>query len=277
MTVLAFSWGACIGSFLNVCVHRVPRDLSIVRPRSFCPKCGRMIPSYLNLPIISYIMLRAKCAYCKAPIRPRYMLIELFTAILFLLIWLKVPGLPWGHELHLDPLTDPWLVPILWMFVSGLIVGTFIDLEYMIIPDIITCGGMVVGLVVSFIFPSLHGEMERIPALLMSLKGLAVGGGTLWLVSAIGSWIFRKDAMGQGDVKLLAAIGAFLGWKAVLFTIMVSSLAGSIIGVLLILCKGRQMSSRIPFGPYLAFAAIVWVLWGPSLWQGYINLLTPSP
>lgn len=276
-TVLAFSWGACIGSFLNVCVHRMPRDLSVVRPRSFCPKCGKMIPSHLNLPIISYIMLGAKCAFCKAPIRPRYVLIELFTAILFLLIWLKAPFLHWGQGLHLAPLTDPLVVPVMWVFVSGLIVGTFIDLEYMIIPDRITYGGIVAGLVASVLLPSLHGETERIPALLTSLKGMAIGGGSLWLVSVIGRWIFRKDAMGLGDVKLLAAIGAFLGWQAVIFTIMLSSLAGSIVGVILVLCKGREMSSRIPFGPYLAFAAIIWVLWGPLLWQGYINILTPGP
>jgi leader peptidase (prepilin peptidase)/N-methyltransferase len=277
MTLLAVSWGACIGSFLNVCVHRMPRDLSVVKPRSFCPKCGRLIPGYFNIPIISYIMLRAKCAYCKSPIRPRYVLIEAFTALLFLLIWLKTPLLAWGQGLHLIPLADTLAVPVLWLFVSGLIVGTFIDLEYMIIPDSITWGGMLAGLIASFAIPSLQNETNHTGGLVMSLMGLVVGGGSLWLVSIVGRWIFRKDAMGLGDVKLLAAIGAFLGWRAVLFTIMASSLLGSIIGVILILCKGRQMSSRIPFGPYLAFAAVLWVLWGPLLWQGYINLLTPEP
>lgn len=275
LTVLAISWGACIGSFLNVCVHRMPRDLSIVKPRSFCPKCGRMIPGYLNIPIISYIMLGAKCAYCKTSIRPRYVLIEAFTSLLFLLIWLKTPLLDWGHGLHLVKLTNTLEVPVLWVFVSGLIVGTFIDLEYMIIPDVITFGGMATGLLASFLLPSLQNETGHVSGLLTSLFGLVVGGGSLWLVSKLGSWIFKKDAMGLGDVKLLAAIGAFLGWQAVLFTIMVSSLAGSIVGVILILCKGRHMSSRIPFGPYLAFAATIWVFWGPLLWQGYVNLLMP--
>lgn len=275
-TALAFLWGACIGSFLNVCIHRIPRDLSVVRPRSFCPTCGRMIPAWLNLPILSYLMLLGKCAYCKVPIRPRYMLVELLTAVLFLLVWLKLPLLDWGQLLHLAPMDQPWLVLIYWIFISGLLVGTFIDFEYMIIPDIITCGGAAAGLVLSTLLPALHGMDSAGAGFVASLKGLAVGGGILWLVSAIGSWMFRKDAMGQGDVKLLAAIGAFLGWQAVLFTLVISSFVGAAAGLMQMAVGGRERAGRIPFGPYLSFAAILWVFWGPQLLQCYFDLLTPA-
>jgi leader peptidase (prepilin peptidase)/N-methyltransferase len=159
---------------------------------------------------------------------------------------------------------------------SGLVLGTFVDFDHMIIPDRVTLGGIVAGLILSPLIPSLHGEATWFPALRESVFGAALGWGLLWAVAVIGKLIFRKEAMGFGDVKLLGAIGAFLGWRAVLFTVTVSSFFGAVVGLLLVAISRRGMQSRIPYGPYLALAALLWVFWGHWLWDGYLNLLTPA-
>lgn len=257
-TLLSFLGGACIGSFLNVCVYRIPLDLSLNKPRrSFCPTCKASIAWYDNIPLVSYFLLRGRCRHCHASISPRYVVVELVTAVLFLLVWLK-----YGWS----PLTLIYL-----FMVAGLIVATFVDLEHLIIPDRISLGGMPVGLFLSALFPLLHGADHPLTGFMRSGIGLLAGFGILWLVATLGKMAFKKDAMGFGDVKLLGAIGAFVGWHGVLFTIMISSLAGSVIGLSFIFSGKKEWQSRIPYGPYLALAAVIWILWGIEWWDAYIQ------
>lgn len=275
MSLLSFAWGASWGSFLNVCIYRIPLDLSVVKPRSHCPNCKKMIPWYYNIPLLSYLMLRGKCAYCHAKISPRYVLVELLVAVLFLLIWMKfaiVAGYipPFGMKVF----SSPWLIPVYWLVISGLVVGTFIDFEYMIIPDRVTLGGIVAGLIFSVAVPELQGKETHLAGFISSVIGLVVGWGSLWLVAIIGKAIFKKDAMGFGDVKLMGAIGAFFGWQSVLFVIMVSSLFGAVIGGVLVIAGKEKMQGRIPYGPYISLAALIWVLWGAKLWNMYVHLIT---
>lgn len=275
LNVLTFVWGACLGSFLNVCIYRIPRELSVVAPRSFCPACQRRIPWYLNVPLLSWLMLRGRCRYCRAPISPRYFLVELLVGLLFLLVWLKFPAGAGPRPLGLVPIYDWRLVLIFWLAVFGLVLGTFVDFEHFIIPDRVTLGGILIGLALSGWVPGLHGERETLHGLLWSSLGALLGWGTLWLTAVIGTWVFKKEAMGFGDVKLLGAIGAFLGSKAVLFVILASSFFGAAVGLSLVLFRRREMQSRIPFGPYLSLAALLWILWGPAIWRAYLALMTP--
>lgn len=259
LTLLSFFGGACIGSFLNVCIHRIPRDASIVRPRSRCPACGSAIAWYDNIPIVSFFLLRGRCRRCAARISLRYPFVELLTAVLFLAVWNR-----YGFDAR---------TPVFMAVISALILATFVDLDYMIIPDRISLGGMPAGLLASALVPSLHGETAALPALMASGLGILAGSGLLFLVALLGRLAFKKDAMGLGDVKLLGAIGAFIGWQGVVFTILVSSLLGSIFGVAMILGGARAWQSRIPYGPYLAAAAIIWILGGSVWWEAYVNWL----
>ena len=277
-TVLSFVWGSCIGSFLNVCIHRIPLDQSVVKPRSHCPHCGNLIPWHHNIPLFSFVALGAKCANCGEKISARYFLVELLVAVLFLLVWLKFDMGQGAVVLGMVPIggADWILIPIYWMVVSGLVLGTFVDFEHLIIPDRVTLGGIAAGLLLSAAVPALHGESLIVRSLLRSVTGLATGWGILWLISVVGRVAFKKDAMGFGDVKLMGAIGAFFGWQAVMFTLVISSLAGSIVGIALVLCGRKAMQSRIPYGPYIALAALLWMLWGAHLCQAYIDLMTPA-
>lgn len=255
-TLLAFAFGACIGSFLNVCIYRIPRDESVVRPRSHCPACGHLIAWYDNLPLVSYFLLRARCRNCGGAIARRYVVVELLTAALFLAVW---------NAYGWDGRTLVYM-----LFIGGLILGTFVDLDYMIIPDRVSVGGMAAGLACSALVPALHGRDAAAASVLASLVGLAAGAGSLWLVGWIGRLVLKKDAMGLGDVKLLGAIGAFLGWPGVVFTVLVSSLLGSVAGVSMIALRHREWQSRIPYGPYLALAAVIWILGGRHAWDAYV-------
>jgi leader peptidase (prepilin peptidase) / N-methyltransferase len=272
---LVFCFGACWGSFLNVCIYRIPLDQSVVTPRSHCPQCGQMIAWYDNIPLLSFCLLRARCRRCAQPISPRYVLVELLVAALFVLVWLKLGPAGAVRPLGLAPVAEFRLVLIYWLAVFGLVLGTFVDFEHMIIPDRVSLGGIVAGLVLSAAAPALHGAATWLGGLGSAAIGAVVGSGLLWVVALLGKLAFRKDAMGMGDVKLLGAIGAFLGWGAVLFTLMVSSFAGSIVGLVLVASKRKEMQGRIPYGPYLALAALIWLLWGPTLWNAYVNWLTP--
>jgi len=274
--VLSFVWGTCIGSFLNVCIHRIPRDLSVVKPRSFCPHCGEQVAWYHNIPLISFVALRGQCCYCRGKISPRYFMVELLTAVLFLLVWLKFGTPTAPRALHLVPFTDWKLIPVYWLIVSGLVLGTFVDLEHLIIPDRVTLGGMAAGILFSLAVPSLHGATSALWGLAWSVLGLAAGWGSLWFIAFFGRMIFRKDAMGFGDVKLMGAIGAFFGWKAVFVTIFLSSLAGSVAGLALVLFGKKNMQSKIPYGPYLALAAVVWMFWGMSILNTYVSFFAPE-
>lgn len=259
LTLLAFFFGACWGSFLNVCIYRIPREESVVTPRSHCPGCGYMIAWYDNIPLVSWLVLRARCRKCGTHISGRYFLVELLTAVLFVMVFNQ-----YGFDIR---------TPVYWLVVFGLILGTFVDFEHMIIPDRCTIGGMILGLLCSVAFPAVQGVDGHVRGLLASALGLAVGFGSLWLVGFIGKLIFKKDAMGFGDVKLMGAVGAFLGWQAVLFTVFVSSLLGSVVGLLLIAFGGVKLQSRIPFGPYISAAALIWVFWGPALVLAYMKLM----
>ncbi|MDR0533694.1 MAG: prepilin peptidase [Verrucomicrobiales bacterium] len=256
-----FCIGACIGSFLNVCIYRIPLGKSVVHPGSHCAACGSPIRWWNNLPIFSWFILRGRSACCGTRIDFRYALVEALTAGLILVLW------------QCYGLTDPWLALIYILFTCGLIIATFIDFDYFIIPDRITLGSCVAGLLLSAVYPQLQQVSSPLAGLGRSFIGLVVGGGLLWAVAIIGRLVFRKEAMGFGDVKFLAGMGAFLGWQSVPFIVAVSSLIGSVFGIGLMLMSGRRWGVRIPFGPYLALAALVWVLGGSKWMYWYLDML----
>jgi leader peptidase (prepilin peptidase) / N-methyltransferase len=363
----AFILGASIGSFLNVCIYRMPLGLSVNEPkRSFCPSCKYPIPLWHNIPLVTWLVLRGKCANCGGRISFRYFGVELVTGLLFLAVWLKVwvwgaPGWP----------PQAWVLALpYWIMAALFIVATFIDFEHFIIPDEITIGGTVAGVLLSFAIPTLQGQESNVAGGLWSLVGAGVGFGALWLVVQLGkmafgkkklsyekptpftwtrrdqeadfivgdeqmlwsdffyrgneqvlmqcTWIeidgerfenaavrcecewlhlgdrkwelvkvdvirgevtevtFPREAMGFGDVKFIACIGAFLGWKAVVFTIMSASCLGAFVGLLTIAIGRREWSTKIPFGPYLALGALLWLFAGPELVKWYW-MLTLAP
>jgi len=276
LTLLSLAWGACIGSFLNVCIYRIPLELSVVTPGSHCPACKKPIRWFQNIPVFAWLFLRGKCAACGVRISPRYALVEALTAVLFLLAWLKFDLIAGPRPLGLVPVADLLLVPVFWLVIMGLVLGTFVDFEHMIIPDRVTLGGIACGLLASALVPSLHGQDTMLGSLLKGAIGAAFGFGLLWSVAMLGEFAFKKEAMGFGDVKLMGAIGAFFGWQAVCFTVLISSFAGTLVGLVLIATGKKEMQSRIPFGPYLALAALLWMLWGESWWGMYLNLIAPA-
>ncbi|PAW83584.1 MAG: prepilin peptidase [Pedosphaera sp. Tous-C6FEB] len=332
-----FVFGCIVGSFLNVCIHRMPLGQSVVSPPSHCPHCQYQIPGYLNIPLVTWLWLQGKCANCSAPISPRYFAVELLTGLTFLATWLH-----FGAKGFPSPI-------IYCVLLAGFIVATFIDLEHFIIPDEITIGGIAVGVVLSGWFPEIHGGSKTADGLRDAAIGAAVGGGLIYGILRLGKLLFGtqrvalpensvvvfteselilpdgpvsyeelfyrqtdtvvfraarlelvdrsywnvdvrlsptklrvgadefdpatvlhmeavtsavvlpREAMGFGDVKFMAAIGAFLGWPAVVFSMMVSAIIGSIVGVTLIVCGRREWSSRLPYGPYIAAAAVIWL------------------
>jgi leader peptidase (prepilin peptidase)/N-methyltransferase len=342
-TVVLFVFGTMVGSFLNVCIHRLPLGQSIVSPPSHCPHCKYSIPWYLNVPLITWLYLRGKCANCRAPISIRYFLVESLTGLMFAACWIGFGG------------RSPLVALIYCLLIAGLIAATFIDFEHFIIPDEITLGGMVVGFVLSFLVPALHDAGSLTESVRRSLLGMAVGAGIVYGILRIGKLLFGKqkldlkgetqifftetclhyggkdvpyeelfyrqsdvialqarrlelvdrcyrdvlvrlspsrlqvgdevlnpeevpymealsseivlprEAMGLGDVKFMGAIGAFLGWQAVIFSLMVSSLIGSMVGVALIVMRRQAWSSRLPYGPYIAIASVVWIFCGMRL------------
>ena len=272
---LVFWFGACMGSFLNVCIYRIPREESVIHPRSHCPACGNLIAWYDNIPLASYLALRARCRHCSTRISPRYLIVETLVAILFVLVWLKLGPAGDPRPLGLAPIHSLSIVIVYWLAVFGLTLGTFVDFEHMIIPDRVSIGGMVSGLLLSALLPALHYQTSYYGGLGASFIGAATGFGMLWGIAILGKLIFRKDAMGFGDVKLMGAIGAYMGWVSVLFTVMISSLLGAVVGLSLVAVGKKEMQSRIPYGPYIALAALIWILWGPTIWNAYINFLIP--
>jgi leader peptidase (prepilin peptidase) / N-methyltransferase len=344
-----FVLGCMVGSFLNVCIHRMPLGLSVVSPPSHCPHCKYSIPWYLNIPLVTWIYLRGKCRNCGAPISIRYFLVESLTGLLFLSCWLEFG-------------TKSFLLALVYaLFLAGLIVATFIDFEHFIIPDEITIGGMVAGVLCSFLAPSMHQVSSLAEALKQSLLGIGFGAGVIYAILRGGKLLFGRqkialpgetriiftetavvlpdkeipyedlfyrpsdviqvqartvelvdrcfkevtlrltpnklqigeeewdpesvphleavsaeiilprEAMGLGDVKFMGAIGAFLGWQGVLFSLMLSSFIGAVVGVALILAGKRAWSSRLPYGPYIALAAAVWLFSGQSLLQWWLK------
>lgn len=342
-----FVFGCLIGSFLNVCIHRLPLEQSIVSPPSHCPHCNYSIPWYLNIPLVTWVYLGGKCANCGAKISARYFIVELLTGLIFLSCWLA-----FGHQSALVAL-------VYCVFLSGLIVAAFIDFEHYIIPDEITLGGTVVGFLCSALVPALHHATRVGPSLRESFLGIVVGAGLIYGVLRAGKLVFGRqkfkldspskitftetalvlpdqeilyeevfyrksdvilvdaskvemadrcyrdvtvrlsptklrvgeeefdpeavpcleamtenlvlprEAMGLGDVKFMAAIGAFLGWQAVLFTLAVGAMIGSIFGLSMIASRKMTPSTRLYFGPWLALAAAIWIFDGPALVKWY--------
>jgi leader peptidase (prepilin peptidase)/N-methyltransferase len=355
-SVFVFIVGAAVGSFLNVCIYRLPLDLSINRPRrSFCPACKHPIPWQQNLPLVSWMLLRGRCANCGATITFRYFAVELLTAFLFLAIWQSFPVS---------------IAVAYWIFVSLVVVATFVDFEHFIIPDQVTIGGTIAGIIASFAVPGLMDTDSRVAAVVRSVLAAALGYLILLIVLEAGKLAFGKkriqldaptpftwtrqgddadfivgaeqslwsdyfarendrlllhcdeakidnrsygnarldfhydrvavegavialdevahisgvvrelqiprEAMGRGDLKFLAAIGAFLGWRAVLFAVFAGSLLGSLVGLFTLLVGKRVWSAKLPFGPYLAFGAVTWMFFGDAFVRWYLGLLSPS-
>jgi len=349
-SLVFFAFGSVVGSFLNVCIYRMPLGLSVVLPPSHCPHCKYSIPWYLNLPIITWLVLGGRCRNCRVPISPRYFVVELLTALVFMTCWIA-----FGRQFV-------WLTLVYCLLISGLIVATFIDFEHFIIPDEITIGGMAVGFIISLLLPSLHARTTVLDSMLQCLWGLGIGAGVVYAILRIGKWLFGRqkivlgaetkiffsesavhwqgkhipyeellyrrsdaivlhartveladrcyrdvpvqlkrhslhigpdeldpehvafmevmssemllprEAMGLGDVKFMAAIGAFLGWQAVLFSLMVSSVIGAAVGLALIILRKREWSSRLPYGPYIALAAVIWVFAGWRITRWFLQM-----
>ncbi len=256
--IYPFMVGACVGSFINVIVYRLPLERSIVHPGSHCAACGKPLKWYHNIPILSWLALKGRAACCETKIDKRYPLVELITAIFTVVIWNQFPA------------ADAIVYLI---FTYALIVGTFIDLDHFIIPDSVSLGGCVFGVLASLAVPEIHDTFSRTDALKQSLIGLALGGGGLWMIAFLGKVALRKDAMGLGDVKLIAAIGALCGWKGVLFTIGSASVMGSVIGLAVILGRDRKAGVPIPFGPFLAGGCVLFILKGHEWFDRYLNSL----
>ena len=254
-SIFVFILGTIFGSFFNVCIHRLPREESILWPSSRCPACRKPITWYDNIPILSTLVLRGRCRNCGARFTPRYFIVEFVTGCFYVWIWFY-----FGWEVK------GFISAVLF---SLLLIATVVDLEHQIIPDEISLGGLALGLLLSAIFPSsLHGEVVWWRGLLDALIGMLVGGGTIYLTGVIGSFIFRKDAMGGGDVKLLAMLGAFLGWQKVILVYVLAPVLALPIGLFLKFTKGAQV---IPFGPFLSLAGWLTFLWGDSFILWYFH------
>lgn len=247
----AFILGSVIGSFLNVCIYRIPEGKSIVSPSSSCPHCSHRIRWYENIPILSYLFLRARCSSCKLHISLRYPAIEALSGILFAL------------TLYYFGFSAATI--IYWIFVAALVIITFIDLDHQIIPDVISLPGIVVGFGCSFFIPSLSW--------LNSLLGILLGGGILLTIAWLYEKIAGREGMGGGDIKLLAMLGAFLGWKAILPVVFLASLTGTVVGVPLMLLQKGDSKLAIPFGPFLASAALIYLFWGQQIVRWYLGLI----
>ncbi|MHB9156000.1 MAG: prepilin peptidase [Endomicrobiales bacterium] len=242
-----FITGLIFGSFANVCIYRIPRDESVSRPRSRCPACGNLISWHDNIPVISYLLLKGKCRHCAATISLRYPLVELATGLSFLLVAWQYAFAP--------------ALPVYLYFTFAMVVISGIDFSHMVIPDVFTFSLIAAGLATSFFNLPLGADAKA--RFLNSLTGGVLGGGGLLLVGYLGGKVFHKEAMGGGDVKLLAAAGTILGWERTLTTLFAASLLGSIAGILLISTRRLRRDDYIPFGPFLAAAA-------------YLNLFLPG-
>ena len=247
LNCFAFIFGAAIGSFLNVCIFRLPAESSIVKPRSQCPHCHHPIRNCDNIPLISFIILRGKCRDCGGNISWRYPLVELITALLAMLLFLKFG------------LTLAFLA--FFIFTAVLIVITFIDLDHQIIPDIITLPGIPIFCLAAIF-------LVKIPWMEV-LIGLLIGGGVLFAIALVYGLITKREGMGGGDIKLLAMIGGFLGWKSLIFILLFSSFSGAIIGITAMIIKKQDMKYAVPFGPFLSAAAVAYLFWGDA----FIRLL----
>ena len=263
--------GAAIGSFLNVVIHRVPREQSIVFPNSACPSCRTSLRIYDNIPILSFLILRGRCRNCQKPISIRYPIVEALTAILFVVVTIQN-----GNSLAL--LFDL-------AFVAALIALIFIDAEHMILPNVITYPGMVFALIARVVIPYIAGpaQLDDLPGLMQWLPNLPVwsvsligaalgaliGGGSLWLMGFLWEKLRGVEAMGLGDVKMMFMVGAFLGWRLAILTIFVGVFSGSLAGIAVMLRRGRNLQMMLPFGIFLGAGAIACLLIGHRVVEWY--------
>jgi leader peptidase (prepilin peptidase)/N-methyltransferase len=251
LIILAFWFGAIVGSFLNVCIYRLPKEESIVAPRSRCPACQTPIRPIDNIPLLSFLLLRGRCRACGVPIAWRYPLVEALTGVLF--SWTVAR---FGLDLE---------TAFLLAFLAGLVVVSFIDLDHQIIPNAVTLPGIPLGL--------LAGILVGGPPVLDRLVGALAGTGFLYLVLYYGGVFYGQEAMGEGDLNLIAMIGAFLGWRGVVITILTGCLLGATVGLALIGTRRLSRRQHIPFGPFLAMGAVVALFRGDQLIAWYLGVL----
>lgn len=273
---IVFALGAIIGSFLNVVIHRVPNEQSIVFPNSACPSCGTAIKIYDNIPVLSWLMLRGKCRACSQPISARYPAVELLNATLFALVYWHTGVSP--------------MLPVDLAFVSAIVVLIFIDAEHMILPNVITYPLLLIALAVRVVFPIVFtanyfsdttffpatyfaGQPAWLVSLFGAIIGALVGGGSLWLVGAIWKRLRGVDAMGLGDVKMMFGVGALLGWRQAFLAIFLGAFSGAIIGLVLIARqKEKDFQAQIPFGIFLGLGSILALLFGEDLISWYLRM-----
>jgi leader peptidase (prepilin peptidase)/N-methyltransferase len=254
-----FIFGTIVGSFLNVCIARIPKKESVISPPSHCPRCNAGIPFYCNIPLLSYVFLRGRCRACTQPISPRYFVVELLMGVLAAALFARF-GLSFGFFVG-------------FLFVAALVVISFIDLDVRIVPDVISLPGILCGLVLSVAgYFVISGDRALVPSPISSLIGVLIGGGFL-LATA---WLYEKitgvDGMGGGDIKLLAMIGAFLGWQSIPFTLFIASLVGSIVGLAYMLLTGAGRRLALPFAPFLCSGAVLFIFFGDFLIAWYLPL-----
>ncbi|MGB8657411.1 MAG: prepilin peptidase [Candidatus Zixiibacteriota bacterium] len=248
--ILIVLTGLALGSFLNVCIYRIPQKKSLLFPNSFCPKCGTGIRFRDNIPLLSYLLLGGRCRKCKQKISLQYPLVEFTTSALLVSAYLRF-GLSWDFAAKS-------------ILILVLMAAFFIDLKHRIIPDVLTLPGVIVGFLLSFLvkFPSVPG----------SLLGILVGGGMFYLAAVLGELIFKKESMGGGDIKLAMMLGAFLGWRNILLVLLLSAFLGSLVGVIALLFSGEVKRTRtIPFGPFLALGAVIAIFFGDAMISAYLK------
>jgi leader peptidase (prepilin peptidase) / N-methyltransferase len=241
--VFSFILGLIVGSFLNVCIYRIPRNLSIVSPGSACPSCNEPIKPWDNIPLISYIMLMGKCRHCGQKISLKYPAIELLNGLLYAAVFLKY-GAGWG-------------LPLFFLFVSAMVVITFIDLDFQIIPDSITLPGIAIGIAAAEFLVTDPFSANANLGFFESLIGCAAGYISFYIIA-----VLSRGGMGGGDVKMMAMVGAFTGWKGVFLTTLIGSVTGSVIGIGLMIFSGAGRKTKVPFGPFLALGSLVTLFFG---------------
>lgn len=277
--LFVFAFGAIVGSFLNVVIHRVPHELSIVFPNSACPKCEKPIKPYDNIPILSWLVLGGKCRNCKGGISYRYPAVELLNALLFVLVYWRVGMTPY--------------LPVALIFTACMVSLVFIDAEHMILPNVLTYPLLGFSLLIRISFPLLFAanyfsDLEHVPfsafadhpRWLISLAGAGlgalVGGGSLWLVGELWKRLRGVEAMGLGDVKMMAAVGALLGWRLAALAIFLGAFSGALIGIVLVMRnKDRDFQTQIPFGIFLGIGSVAAMLFGDSMIDWYIRTFVP--
>ena len=247
--MLIFILGLIVGSFSNVCIYRIPKNESIIYPASHCLKCRTTIKPVDNIPLLSYVLLKGRCRNCGSKISIQYPIVELLTGIIYLIIYL-IYGLSIQSLIYI-------------ILSSALIIIAFIDLNEMIVPDVISLPGIGVGLILSFFVPYIK--------FINSVSGVVVGGGIILIIALVGSMIFKKEAMGGGDIKLAAMIGAFLGWRYTIISLFLGFFLGALAGIFLILSKIKSREDMVPFGPFIALGSLITLLWGEKILSWYLG------